>query len=406
MNSISHQQARTWTQHKLDGHLDEAKISTLNAHLQDCTACRTYAATFEHLDSELKRGYRERAYAQRPVLSHLLSADSAIHRIHKRMRLKMKSKQIMNVATSISSIVVMAVAVIGFFWLLSTRGKVILPGAGGDPLPTFAPSDQEPQLPQASLESLTSSYTKENPLTDTGKIMQVLSMMQDQQIARLLQPGWYVYGPNTLDPDEWTNNYYLLTHTLDKNGTCEFMSYHIKNRHIVPEQLTLSDGHWGVVEAGKLVLGNTSAVTEKCQAQNARTLSSIQNETEYFQDVSGGKPEGIYKAWTEEIGNRRLFVLYYDVAVHGLEKAMDLDTHKLEPIDHTQRWVYFDLDWGTVLPEAGDEVFLLQNGRTVGSGPRADKTINVGYVYYKELPAELKEPYETMLADLEAQLPK
>ena len=99
MNTISHQQAREWTQVRLDGQLDEANISLLNAHLHDCVTCRAFAAASEHLDSELRQAYRERTHMQHSVLSHPLLTST-----DKQMRLKMKNKQIMKVTTSFAVI--------------------------------------------------------------------------------------------------------------------------------------------------------------------------------------------------------------------------------------------------------------------------------------------------------------
>jgi hypothetical protein len=92
--------------------------------------------------------------------------------------------------------------------------------------------------------------------------------------------------------------------------------------------------------------------------------------------------------------------------VNGQGNMMDPDTRKLEPIERSQAWIYFDIDWGTGLFEAGEQVYILQNGKTIGSAPAADKTIDVGYTYYTELPADLKEVYENTVAKLEAYLQK
>jgi hypothetical protein len=212
------------------------------------------------------------------------------------------------------------------------------------------------------------------------------------------------------------NNYYLLTHTLDRNGACEFMSYYTKDGRILPQQLVLADGRWGQIDVagdGKVVMGetgqinwNNGSVTDTCQVQNTETVSFIQNETDTFQDIVNGKTQGTYKAWTEQINGRKVFVLYYEVAVNGQGNIMDPDTRKLEPIERTQTWVYFDLDWGTVLYGAGWQVSHLQNGKTIGSAPKLDKAIPDGYTFYTELPTDLRAAYEKAVTDLEAYLQK
>ncbi len=719
MNAISHQQARTWTQLRLDGSLDETKTFALNVHLQGCAACRAHALHLERLDSELRHAYQEHILAQQPVLSPLLSTDSVIPMIHKRMRLNMKNKQIMKLATTLPVTVLAILAFIVFSWLASTRGRVILPGAGNEPIPTptsfswteshplisaeqiqsalndlaqknvnafqgsawvhvvrtdraqpgmihslysdswthypkdnqscaesltfvkdgpepsanlrqllialpdgtagdlvqlesgmgqvarsklgsdacrlapeltpagqfairleqertaspekkvdakawhteqdgqvvfnvsvtfvqpskanmgitketrsfsvetgtvlqedirtewedgslfgeslqsyktnffselppnvatqyallsaelksyaagTAPRPSETSLPSfdytvlagdtcggiaaafgVSVQSiiivnhLSSSciisegqplkipyptatpapdnemstslddlpYTEENPLTDGQSILQILSALKQRQIERLSKPGWYVYGLESPNPQNWMSNYYFLTHTLDQSGACEFMSYYIKDGRILPQQLALADGRWGMIDVvgdGKVVMGetgkinwNNGPVTDTCQVQNTETVSFIQNETNTFQDIVDGKTQGTYKAWAEQINGRKIFVLYYEVTGKDLGNVMDPDTRKLEPIEHAQTWLYIDLDWGTVLYETGWQVFLLQNGKTIGSAPAIDKMIQDGYTFYTELPADLQVAYEKSVTDLKAYLKK
>lgn len=669
MISISHPQAREWTQTRLDGHLSEEKTFLLNAHFQSCATCRAYAETLERLDSELRQAYRERTHAQQPVLSPSLSS-SAMYFTEKQLRLKMKSKQILNAATSLAFLALMAVAILGFSWIISMRGKVVWPAAGNEPAPTLTPTplpwtesnpltsveqiqsrlnelarknvdvfqdaawvhvvrtDQAqpgminspyseswthyPQDNRSCAESLSFTsdrpesanflqiivglpdgtigdliqlrsgetqvtriepgadscslapeftaagqfafrlnreqaaspqknvdaqawyseqggqvvfnvavtftqpskanmgITKEtrsfdietgtmlqenirmewedgslfgeslqgykteffselpadvadrfqqfsdelhayaagtivrptptqvsesspgfvvydqqfipetNPITDGGTILQILQDLKRLQIERLSKPGWYVYGPASPDPLDWMSNYYLLTHTLDQSGACEFINYYSKDGRILPQQLVLADGRWGQisvaeegVEPGKVTFAETGKInwsngpmTDTCQVQNTETVSFIQNETRTFQDIVDGKTQGTYKAWTQEIGGRKVFVLYYELTGDGLGHVMDPETRKLEPIDRTQTWEYFDLEWGTILSEVGERIFFLQNGKTIGSAPSAEKTLDFGYTYYKELPADLKEIFEKTVADLEAYLKK
>ncbi|MGE5776224.1 MAG: hypothetical protein ACM33V_08385, partial [Chloroflexota bacterium] len=175
MTSISHQQAREWTQARLDGHLGEEKTFLLNAHLQSCTICRAYAGTIERLDSELRQAYRERTHAQQPVLSPSLSS-SATYFTEKQLRLKMKSKQILNAATSLTLLALMAVAILGFSWIVSTRGKVVWPAAGNDPAPTLTPTP----LP----------WTESNPLTSAEQIQSVLNDLAQKNINAFHTSAW------------------------------------------------------------------------------------------------------------------------------------------------------------------------------------------------------------------------
>ena len=99
-------------------------------------------------------------------------------------------------------------------------------------------------------------------------------------------------------------------------------------------------------------------------------------------------------------------MLYTDEPGDGIGTAMDPDTHKLELIAQQQTWSYFDLYWGTVIPEAEERMVLLQNGKTIGSSPSPEKQIEAGYHYYLEPPADLKAAFEKAAYEMEAQVPK
>src|SRR5512138_3747413 len=175
MTSISHQQAREWTQARLDGHLGEEKTFLLNAHLQSCTICRAYAGTIERLDSELRQAYRERTHAQQPVLSLSLSS-SATYFTEKQLRLKMKSKQILNAATSLTLLALMAVAILGFSWIVSMRGKVVWPAAGNEPAPTPT--------------STPFPWTESNPLTSAEQIQSRLNELARRNVNTFQRSAW------------------------------------------------------------------------------------------------------------------------------------------------------------------------------------------------------------------------
>lgn len=178
MNPISHKQAQDWFQNRLDGSIEETQAAALDQHLKDCVACQGFAVQFEQLDLTLRQGYRARAQARQIALRQNPLPDGAFALLYQQMRLKMKSKQVLNFTTSTVFIAAMIVLTIGFSWLISTQGKVSLPGLRDNP--AFAPI----------AAATPTSWTKETPLSDPQQIMAILNTLADKNVAAFQQAGW------------------------------------------------------------------------------------------------------------------------------------------------------------------------------------------------------------------------
>jgi hypothetical protein len=178
MNPISHKQAQDWLQSRLDGQIDETQAAALEQHLKNCVACQGFAAQLEQLDVTLRQGYRARAQARQIAVSQSPLSDSAVATLQAQMRLKLKSKQVLNFTTSIAFIAAMAVLAIGFSWLVSNQNMVRLPGLQGNP--ASAPSATATTVP----------WTKDNPLSDPEQISAILDTLAQKNVDAFQQAGW------------------------------------------------------------------------------------------------------------------------------------------------------------------------------------------------------------------------
>jgi hypothetical protein len=279
-------------------------------------------------------------------------------------------------------------------------------------LPTTAPEiGRDPVIVVEDQQFI--SPTK--PLTDGQTILQIQEALERLQIRQLSRPGWYVYGPNSINTEDWMSNRYMLIHTIDESGACDYMSYYLKDGKLLPQEIALADGRWGwisSVENGKVEAGEKGKInwsngpmSATCQVPNVETLSYLRNETRSFRDLTAGKNKGTYKGWTEQIRGRKFFVLYTELEINGFGTVMDPATRKLEPIARQESWLYFDLNWGTVIEEASVQVFHLQNGGMIGAAPTPEKTVDAGYRYYEKLPADLQTAFDKVTAELAALYP-
>jgi hypothetical protein len=60
MTQITHEEARRLIQFNLDYALDNIKLSSLDAHLEECKECSTYAAELKELENNLRRAMQRR----------------------------------------------------------------------------------------------------------------------------------------------------------------------------------------------------------------------------------------------------------------------------------------------------------------------------------------------------------
>jgi hypothetical protein len=178
MNTISHEQAQGLLQNRLDGLFDETQEAALDQHLKDCVVCQGFAARLEQVDATLRQGYRAHAQALNIAMKQNPLPDSAIATLQDKMRLKMKSKQVLNFTNSIAFGAVMLVLTIGFSWLISSQGKVKLPDLNGGPASALI----APATPI--------SWTKETPLRNPEQVVAILNGLADKNVSAFQQMDW------------------------------------------------------------------------------------------------------------------------------------------------------------------------------------------------------------------------
>ncbi len=292
MNTISHKQAREWIQVRLDGQLDKASDSALNIHLQDCAACRLYAVGSERLDSELKQAYRERVHMQHSVLSRPLSTST-----DKQMRLKMRNKQIMNVVTSLALLAIMTVAILGFSWIVSTRGKVIWPAAENQPTPTLTP----PPFP----------WTESHPLTSVEQIQTNLDALAQKTINVIQGAAWvHIVRTDMADQPGMTHSTYLESwaHYPKDNHTCtEFLTlskdHPESSNDFLQIQVGLPDGTFGDL----VLLRNGSTPVKRFEPDSADCSLSPKNTPAGQLSTRLGQEHVDVKAWYSEQDGQIVF---------------------------------------------------------------------------------------------------
>ena len=106
-------------------------------------------------------------------------------------------------------------------------------------------------LPVGVLDTI-EQYTAATPITDAGGITLVLQALLQRHVEWLAQPGWSVHGPASLEGRKWDDTYSALLHMLP-DGSCEMMTYYTKDGRILPQELTLANGDWGLI--GKVEAG-------------------------------------------------------------------------------------------------------------------------------------------------------
>jgi hypothetical protein len=248
-------------------------------------------------------------------------------------------------------------------------------------------------------------YTQENLLTGGEQILSILSGLRQAHITWLSRPGWYLFGPRQLHPNDWMLDRYVLTHVTDSLGSCELMTYYIRESRLLPQEIRLADGAWGlvsVVDQGPFTEGTSSG--EPCRVEDQESVLMLDNEIDSFRDLLAGKIGGEYRAWIEETGGKKTFILFYDIQYASPKPTtMDPETHKLEVNDRSLEWNYFDLETGSWL--AGYELVYLENGKVLGAAPPEDgEILQYDSLYYESPPAEIFQAFEQMVAKLKAYL--
>ena len=132
MNGISHKQAVEWIHRRLDGLLDEGKLSSLEEHLYSCEFCRTYAAELDAVPEELQSKFHARwdgeSGPSHKVMKYVTTRARNIHRINR----------IASVASLLAGSLALIVLALGINFVasrLQSTPSATNPTETADPLP-------------------------------------------------------------------------------------------------------------------------------------------------------------------------------------------------------------------------------------------------------------------------------
>ena len=276
--------------------------------------------------------------------------------------------------------------------LLSFSGSTASAHVTSTPLPGSAP---------VTLENL--AYTRDAPLTDGPKILEQLLALRQRLSEGIARSGWYVFDPLLPQGQDWTSSRSTVLQVND-DGTCQSMAYYLKDGQILPNEITLVDGAWGLVgDVQTGIFTEAEANHAPCSPEQVDNLAWIANEIDFFRDFSAGEIDGEYRLWVETVAGRQVLVLFYDIRYQPPKPViMDPDMRALEPEDRSLKWLYFDLETGSILGQY--EQVTLQNGKTFGETFKEGNPLPLGIHYYDNLPAEVLQAFEQAAQDLRSHL--
>jgi hypothetical protein len=270
-----------------------------------------------------------------------------------------------------------------------------------EPGSTPTPAVPLPESFAAALDNL--PYTQENPLTDGQHILDLVRSLGQRLSGWLRQPGWYLFDPQFQGSD-WASSRSTVLRVLDAAGGCESLVYYRKDGRILPAEVTLEDGAWGLigdVQAGIFTEAETDHLP--CSPEQVDNLVLLANEIDYLRELMASEMTGEYRAWVETVDERQVLVLVYDIRYRPPQPVtMDPDTHKLEPEDRSIRYTYFDLETGAILRQY-DQV-TLQNGKILGELRNEGDPLPLGIHFYENLPSDLLQAFEQATKELRAHL--
>jgi hypothetical protein len=273
--------------------------------------------------------------------------------------------------------------------------------AGVMPAPTAT------QLPESALTALDDlPYTRDDPLTEGQTILDLLLALRQRLSGGIGRPGWYAFAPLLPQGRDWTSSRSTVLRVND-DRTCQSMVYYLKDGRILPNEITLEDGAWGLigdVQAG--IFTEAEADHAPCSPEQVDNLVWLDNEIDFFREFLVGKIDGEYRLWVDEIAGRRVLVLFYDIRYQPPKPVtMNPDTRALEPEDRSVKWLYFDLETGSILGHLGQfEQVTLENGKTLGEPYQEGDPLTLGIHFYENPPAELLQAFEQALQDLRLHL--
>lgn len=270
-----------------------------------------------------------------------------------------------------------------------------------------APAPTAAQLPESAVSALDDlPYTQFAPLTDGQTILDLLLALRQRLSKGITRSGWYVFDSLLPQGRDWTSSRMTVLKVND-NRTCQLMVYYLKDSGILPNEITLEDGTWGLigdVQAG--IFTEAEADHALCSPEQVDNLVWQANEIDFFRDFLAGEMDGEYRLWVDEIAGRRVLVLFYDIRYQPPKPVtMDPDTRALEPEDRSVKWLYFDLETGSILGRLGQyEQVTLENGKTIGEPYQEGDPLTLGVHFYENPPAELLQAFEQAVQDLRAHL--
>ncbi len=279
--------------------------------------------------------------------------------------------------------------------------------AFASPSQTPEPPTPAPTVPPAAFfDDL--SYTQDNPLQDGQTILQLWAGLRQRYMTWLAKPGWYLFFPGPIGGDPLRGPY-SLTHVLDASGRCETMTYYVQDGKILPQEIHLADGTWGLVSgvvqgefsegaAGVQTEGSSAGIPDQaCQLESLLSVTLLDNAITPYRDLIDGKTSGVYNAWVQEEDGRRVLRLYADIQYSQPKPTvMHPVTRKFELIDHSERWTDFDIETGAWLAEW--ERFYLASGEVLDG----EKLLTAESTAFEQPPADLKQAFDETLSKLNA----
>ena len=248
------------------------------------------------------------------------------------------------------------------------------------------------------LDGLT-AFTVNAPLTQPTTIQQALQALLQRHTEWINQPGWVLHHPRPMQDKKWDMTYSVLMHILP-DGSCEQMTYYVKDGRILPQQINLPNGDWGLtgdVQAGVFTEGK--AGEQPCHAEDYHTIGLLTATLDFVNSVVAGNGHQTLQLWVDERQNGPTVVLYSDETYTDPQPMVqDPDSGKLEPQMRSQMWTFFDLQTGAFL--GANNLIHLASGKVFGDSYQPGGAIELETLRYASLPANLAEAFEQTRATL------
>lgn len=281
--------------------------------------------------------------------------------------------------------------------LIAISTAATLPQPTGTPLTAAEVAERF-----AALEALESA-TADAPLAEQMALEAALRELYQRYLEWASQPGWIIFRPLDAGSLKWDLTYTELLHNLPDGG-CELLTYYVKDGVLLPQEIRLTDGRWGLigsVQDGIFTEGGRDG--KPCRSPDLLSLQRLSSLIDSAVDFRSGAQAGRMQAWVEIREGRPVVVIYQDEVYQGvLPSTMDPDTRRLEPETRSEQWTFFDLETGAFAGAAYQA--YLQNGKVFGEpfapgGPLSDEATRL-----EPLPDDLAQVFADAIAGMEAYL--